>query len=107
MTRLHFFAKALQERRDLDDRFLSISPELGQRFSERLGRTLARIEAAPWLYQERKNGVRLANLGPRFREYFVAYRLREDRIDIITVGHVKRRPFYFADRLSSSNTGFE
>ena len=67
------------QRAGLGDEFLEAAEELFQRLRQR-----------PELYAEIGQGVRRCLL-PRF-PYHVYYRLREDRVVVLTVLHSKRHP---------------
>jgi len=50
----------------------------------------------------RKLNVRRANLGPQFNEWYLAYMLWNDQVVILAIGHAKRRPFYFHNRIDEA-----
>ena len=94
--------KAQDELEGLVEYFLEIDPRLGVAFQERYREHLERVKQTPELFRERKHGVRRVNLAPRFEEYFIAYLLWREQIVIVAVGHGKRRPYYFRDRIDEA-----
>ena len=60
---------------------------------------LARVIDHPELYPVHRSSIRRVNLAPRFKNYYIAYTIRRGRIIILAVGHAKRRPNYWRDRL--------
>ncbi|MBI3839319.1 MAG: type II toxin-antitoxin system RelE/ParE family toxin [Planctomycetia bacterium] len=81
-----------------DDRRLG----LGDEFLDELGQVLERIQAAPASFASLEgyfgqHDVRRCLL-KRF-PYAVIFRWRPEEVLIVAVGHVRRRPFYWLDRL--------
>jgi len=74
-------------------------------------RTYLRYEEAiatnPLLFNLRRRQTRRVNLTPRFGEYYIAYTLWRDRIIILALGHAKRLPYYWRNRISAAKEMFE
>lgn len=69
---------------------------LGRRFVEALADAVQRIEANPLLYRVLEDDIRQCRM-QRF-PFGVIFRRREDRIEIIAVMHLRRRPGYWKSR---------
>jgi plasmid stabilization system protein ParE len=87
---------------DLARAFISIDPALADKFDEQTDYYFELILSNPALFHERRLGIRRANFRPNFKAYFIAYFWERERIVILAVGHGKRRPYYFRDRLEEA-----
>ena len=69
-------------------------------FESCIHRNLAGIQAHPLHHHERrKSEIRRVNLGPQFREWYIAYMLWKDGLVILALAHAKRPPNYFRSRI--------
>ena len=71
--------------------------ELGIRLLNSLDETLGRISIKPEIYRELEPGIRKTRL--KTFPYALVYRIRNDKVEIIAVMHVRRRPGYWKDRV--------
>ena len=71
--------------------------DLGIRLLNSLDETLGRISIKPEIYRELESGTRKARL--KTFPYALVYRVRNDKVEIIAVMHVRRRPGYWKDRV--------
>ncbi len=71
--------------------------ELGVRFVNSLDEALGRISIKPEIYRELEPGTRKTRL--KTFPYALVYRVRNDKVEIIAVMHVRRRPGYWKDRV--------
>jgi plasmid stabilization system protein ParE len=83
--------------------FGGIDDELAVAFELRFLQCRRLICDEPELYRLRRGGVRRANLGPRFTEYYVAYMVWSHCVIILAVAHAKRRPFYWSSRVGDAD----
>ena len=65
-----------------------------------------KIEADPLLLRKRDGEIRRMNLGPQFKEWYLAYMLWRNRIVILAIAHGKRYPNYFCDRIEEAKQLF-
>lgn len=70
--------------------------ELARRFINHLNEALDRIAIKPEIYREAEPGIRKIKL--KTFPYAVIYRVKDTRIEIIAVMHIRRRPGYWKDR---------
>ena len=84
------------------DIFAAVDSALVLRFNERLRYFLGVIQSNPLLFHERKHSSRRANLTPKFGEHYLAYILWKDNVVIVALGHAKRKPYYFKNRLGEA-----
>jgi toxin ParE1/3/4 len=71
-------------------------PGLGEAFLGEVQHAIDALVAAPLAGRPVGDDIR-GRLVRRF-PYSVLYRIREDHIRILAIGHQKRRPFYWRDR---------
>ena len=71
--------------------------ELGIRFVNCRDEALGRISIKPEIYRELEPGIRKTRL--KTFPYALVYRIRNDKVEIIAVMHVRRRPGYWKDRV--------
>lgn len=76
--------------------YAEIEPSLGESFSQELDQVVDRIERHPERWRQHQSGTRIVSLS-RF-PYFVVYRLHNEKIQIVAISHVRRRPGYWRDR---------
>lgn len=76
--------------------YRSKRPELATRFLNSLDDALGRIAIRPEIYREIESGIRKIRL--KTFPYAIVYRLRHDRIEIISVMHLRQRPGYWEER---------
>lgn len=74
-----------------------IDASLARNFEKRLTVALESIATYPTKYRLRRYNVRRCPL-VRFRHYYIAYLLHDDRIVIIAIGHASKRPYYWYHR---------
>ena len=67
---------------------------------------LSEIQKAPMIYRQREDEVRRVNLGPQFKEWYLAFMLWNQQAVVLALGHAKRRPYYFRDRINESRKMF-
>ena len=72
-------------------------PGLGVRFRTEVESSCHAIVQFPLLWHERPGGYRRVNL-PGF-PYYIAYFIRDELILVAAVGHAKRHPDYWKNRL--------
>jgi plasmid stabilization system protein ParE len=72
-------------------------PELGYDFAKEVADTIARILRYPEAWTKLSKRTRRCRT-KRF-PYGVIYQITGDRILIVAVGHLKRKPFYWRDRV--------
>lgn len=104
MIQSDFHPAAKQEQLDLLAYFENLAPETAERFQGRIDHFLSLIERMPRLIQEHDHGVRIVSLNPHFGQYFIAYTILNKTVIILAIGHAKRKPFYFVDRISEAKT---
>jgi hypothetical protein len=97
---------AKQDLLELTKFFFGIDPALGNRFDARVDHYLRLIRQSPVLFHEGKFGIRRVNLAPTFQAYFIAYFCRNDTTVVLAIGHAKRRPYYFRDRIDEARKMF-
>ena len=61
-----------------------------------------RARATPQIYRIRRHEIRRANLGPQFKEWYIAFMVWKHKLIIVALAHGKRRPFYFVNRLKAA-----
>ena len=93
---VEFNTAALAELESAAAHYRSISDELGEASLAEAERALKRIVELPGAWQPLGKGLRryLLNRFP----YGIVFRLRDDRIKIYAVMHLKRRPGYWRKR---------
>ncbi len=84
----------------------AIHEDLSEAFNACVENYLDRIRAHPELFRIRRLQVRRVNLNPQFNEWYLAYMLWHGRVVILALGHAKRRPFYFRERIAQARTLF-
>ena len=72
-------------------------PGLEIRFLEALNDAISRIRRNPLLYRRVEGEIRKCRI-VRF-PYGVIYRTAEDRVDVIAIMHLKRRPGYWKSQV--------
>ena len=98
-----------QARVEFDEAFvnyLGIDPNLAVSFEATFFDCLDRIIANPLLFNLRRPPTRLANLKPRFGEYYIAYMIWREKVVILAIAHAKRRPYYWRNRIVASKKLF-
>ncbi|WP_224996111.1 type II toxin-antitoxin system RelE/ParE family toxin [Cesiribacter sp. SM1] len=87
-----FTSAAEQELADAVKWYEQQQPGLGKRFLHRIDRALIRLAKNPYLYQERRKGLRAMPLPPF--PYLIIYDIRETDhiITVYVVHHTRRRP---------------
>lgn len=80
--------------------------EIALAFEDCVFRHFDEIQITPLIYRERKWGIRRANLGPQFKEWYIAYMLWKESVVILAIAHAKRRPFYFRRRVTEARRMF-
>lgn len=65
------------------------------------------IQDAPLLHRQREDEVRRVNLGPQFKEWYLAFLLWDKQVIILALGHAKRRPFYYQGRIAEAQKMFK
>ncbi|MDB6069444.1 MAG: hypothetical protein JWL81_615 [Verrucomicrobiales bacterium] len=73
-----------------------------QQFEQCFYESLKSIQAAPLLYRQRENGIRRVNLEAPFTEWYIAYLLDTAVPLVVALGHAKRMPHYFLNRLGDA-----
>ena len=96
MKPVDFHPDAAQEAQDAADRYESLHVGLGDDFRTELQAALARIRQNPQMYAAESGAIRICPLH-RF-PYAVFYEELDDRIWVAAVGHLSRRPRYWAHR---------
>lgn len=76
--------------------YSEIDPSLGESFSQELDHAIDRIERHPERWSQHMYRTRIVSLG-RF-PYFVVYRLHSEKIQVVAISHVRRRPGYWQER---------
>ena len=97
MIPIVFHPDAREEYREAIRYYFDIDPDLQLGFRSEFGRSLRQIADNPMLYNERRYGVRRANL-ERFGFYYIAYQIQKDQLVIIAVGHARKRPYFWYRR---------
>lgn len=98
MKPLRFHRAAQAELLAAAEYYAGIHPALGVRFFEAMDELLREIREQPTLYPVFESPVR-RHFGRRF-PYAVLYIDRSDAVWVVAVMHFKRRPGYWARRLS-------
>ena len=75
----------------------NIRTGLGTRFRKLVLKKLEDIEFNPYLYSPGPFGVRKA-IVDKF-QYLIHYRIRAEDIEVIAIGHAKRKSSFWKDRL--------
>ena len=103
---IHPAAKA--EFHDLIRHFAAVdyTGDIALAFESAFSHHLDAILAAPLHYNLRRRPTRRVNLVPQFRETYIAYMLWREKIVILAVGHAKRRPYYWRNRIGESRELF-
>ena len=70
--------------------------ELGNRFRDEVGKIIESLKEDPYRWRQRREGHRRINCATF--PYYVAYRIREDEIVVVAIGHGARRPGYWRGR---------
>ena len=98
--------EAENELEEAFERYLSIDPELAYSFDEHYTRYRKEIVDNPLRFSVRKPPTRRVNLRPRFGEYYLAYMIWREKVVILAVGHAKRRPYYWRNRIGEAKKMF-
>jgi len=96
MKSFQFHPAALEEADNAALFYKDQQPGLEKRFLEALEDAIYRIRRNPLLYRKIDGEIRKCRL-LRF-PYGVIYRFRNDRIEIIAVMHLRRKPSYWKHR---------
>jgi hypothetical protein len=51
------------------------------------------IKEFPLIYCLREDEIRRVNLGPQFKEWYLAFMLWNQQVIVVALGHAKRRPY--------------
>jgi len=94
--KVRFLSVAQQELDDAYDWYNDQADGLGKEFLNETDRTVRRVAAFPLSCPELETGLRRCLLA-RF-PYGLVYGLEGDTIIVIAVGHLHRKPRYWADR---------
>lgn len=73
--------------------------EIALDFEQCIHQNFALIQATPLLHRARAFQVRRVNMGPQFREWYIAYILSQQTVVVLAIAHGKRRPYYFRERI--------
>jgi plasmid stabilization system protein ParE len=106
MTHWEIHPAAGEEYDDAFAHYLGIQPELAAAFAEHFRSHRRKICENPLLYNIRRSKTRRVNLLPRFGEYYIAYMIWHERVVILAIGHAKRKPFYWRERINESKKLF-
>ena len=98
MSRIGFHPEALREFVESAAYYESQQPMLGQRFVDVVEEAMHRIGTHPQLYPVIEANVRKCRVS-RF-PYGMIYRVKEDRIEIVAVMHLRREPGYWKQRVA-------
>lgn len=82
--------------------FAQIDPRLADDFWLCFVTQVLQARHTPNLYRVRKNHIRRINLGPQFKEWYVAYMVWHGVFIVLALGHAKQRPYYFASRVAKA-----
>lgn len=93
-----FLAEAEQELLEATLYYEQQVSGLGKKFSEEAQRSITHIEQFPLINQKISNDIR-RKLVKRF-PFAVLYSIENDIVLIIAVMHLKRKPYYWKNRLS-------
>lgn len=102
MTEWVIHPVAQEEHDRLLEHFGSIDAELMVAFELCYLRQRRFICENPHSYSIRGKAVRRANLGPRFGEYYIAYKVWKQTVVILAVAHARRRPYYWKERIGGA-----
>ena len=91
-----FQPEARSEFHDSARYYQSQQPGLGLRFVDAVRESVVRIRLRPMLYREIEPGVRQCRV---LRYPFgIIYRIKSERVEILAVMHLHRKPGYWRDR---------
>jgi hypothetical protein len=82
--------------------FGSIDSKLADDFWSLFVGKISQARETPKLYRVRKQHIRRINLGPQFKEWYVAYMIWNGKFIVLALGHAKRKPFYFINRVATA-----
>ena len=94
---LEFLPEAAAEAQCITGDYEAKVPGLGVRFRVEVESSCSAIVQFPLLWRERTGGWRRINL-PGF-PYYIAYIIRDERIIVTAIGHSKRHPDYWKNRM--------
>ncbi len=57
------------------------------------------IVGNPEMHATHRGLVRRAKLTPRFSQHYIAYMVWENRVVVLALGHARRRPYYWRNRI--------
>lgn len=92
-----FHPEAERELEDAVAYYDSINRELGDTFINEVERTIERIEKLPQGWPKLSNNTRRCRIVGF--PYGIVYQVREQRIVVVAIMHLQRRPNYWADRI--------
>ena len=95
-------ASARTEISEVYRNFGTIDPRLADDFWILFVAKIAQARGTPKLYRVRRNHIRRINLGPQFKEWYIAYMLWNGKLIVLALAHAKRRPFYFIGRATTA-----
>ncbi|MGD9971936.1 MAG: type II toxin-antitoxin system RelE/ParE family toxin [Desulfatirhabdiaceae bacterium] len=96
MKPYEFHPQALEEIDDSISFYSDRQPGLGKRFLKALDAAILKIRINPLLYPKIADEIRICRL-PRF-PFGIIYRIGDERIEIVAVMHLKRKPGYWKTR---------
>jgi plasmid stabilization system protein ParE len=91
-----FHPEALAEADEAASFYKEQQPNLELRFLEALNDSISRIRRNPLLYRRVEGDIRKCRI-MRF-PYGIVYRVIGDRIEVIAIMHLRRRPGYWKSR---------
>jgi plasmid stabilization system protein ParE len=91
-----WYPEAVAEADAAADFYHNKQRELARRFINHLDETLDRIAIKPEIYREVEPGIRKIKL--KTFPFAVIYRIKDAKIEIIAVMHIRRHPGYWKDR---------
>ena len=95
--KLSFLDPAQAELQEAADYFEDRRPGLGAEFAAEVKSTIRRILLHSRTWSRVSENTRRCRLGKFL--YALIYQIREDEILIVAVAHLRRKPFYWRDRI--------
>jgi hypothetical protein len=93
---------ALEEFQAAFEYYDGIDPRLADAFRLTYLNHQETARLTPQIYRIREHDIRRVNLGPQFKEWYIAFIIWRDTFIIVAVAHAKRRPFYYLNRLQAA-----
>src|SRR4051794_9558574 len=94
---IDFNVEAAAEASDARRWYANVNTTLGNEFVDELQSAITRIAAGPQRGANHLHGTR-AMLVERF-PYVIVYRILDDRVEVVAIQHVRRRPGYWRSRI--------